>query len=434
MNEYQIFAAKHYVTPFEKLSAAIPNIEKEMHEQVKKYEDRGKLVEAQRLAQRVNYDIEMLREIGYCSGIENYSRFIENRAPGSPPSTLLDYFPDDYLLVVDESHMTIPQVRGMYNGDRARKMNLVEHGFRLPSALDNRPLRFDEFERRVNQSIYTTATPGEYEMTMSVRSAKKIKNFSAHKGVVEQVIRPTGLLDPTVDIRPTQFQIDDLIKEINVEVKEGRRVIVTTLTKRMSEDLTEHLVELGMKVQYLHSEIDTIERVEILKDLRLGKYDVLVGINLLREGIDLPEVSLVAILDADKEGFLRSYSALVQIMGRAARHEKGRVVMYADRMTDSIKKAVGETERRRQIQIEYNSKHGITPTSIKKEIKDQLERTKPKDDPTYGMEAQNLEKDKIEVLIEELENKMDLAARELRFEDAAELRDKITELERELTR
>jgi len=429
--EFVIFPAKHYVTPFEKLKSALGDIEEELKVRYDELQKKGKIVEAQRLKQRVNFDIEMLREVGYCSGIENYSRFIENRPPGSPPSTLIDYFPDDYLLVVDESHMTIPQVRGMYYGDLARKTNLVEHGFRLPSALDNRPLKFEEFEARLNQTIYTTATPSEWELTKSLRSAKS-HEFTKHHGVVEQVIRPTGLLDPVVDVRPTQYQIDDLVKEIQETVGKGHRIIATTLTKRMSEELTEYLKELDIKVQYLHSEVETIERVEILRDLRLGKYDVLVGVNLLREGIDLPEVSLVAILDADKEGFLRSYSALVQIMGRAARHEEGRVIMYADRETDSMKKAIGETQRRRKVQEAYNKKHGITPKTIEKEIRNQLLRTEPRDKEILELDVRKIPKDELTNMIEDLENKMDLASRELRFEDAAELRDKIEELTREI--
>lgn len=491
--EFTIFPAKHYVTPFEKLLEAIPEIEKELKSQYDYFKKRGKEVEAQRLKQRVNYDIEMLREVGYCSGIENYSRFIENREVGEPPSTLLDYFPDDYLMIIDESHMTIPQVGGMYHGDRARKERLVEYGFRLPSAMDNRPLRFEEFEERLNQTIYTTATPREWELNKAKESTKAYQKTNCHpepvylehnrkeerqrkkdvilslakddinqkkegspllpfnklrvtahktrpdivcnhNGIIEQIIRPTGLLDPSVEIRPTKYQVDDLINEIQKTVKKGQRVLVTTLTKRMSEDLTDYLKDLDIKVQYLHSEVETIERVEILRDLRKGVYDVLVGINLLREGIDLPEVSLVAILDADKEGFLRSYSALVQIMGRAARHVEGHVIMYADRKTNSMKKAIKETNRRRSIQEEYNKKHGITPKSIKKEIREQLLRTTPdKDkDRTIKIDIDTIPIDELRKLTHMLENKMELAAKELRFEDAANLRDEIEEIKKSI--
>lgn len=442
LKEYQIFPAKHYVTPFEKLISATGKIEEELKEQYDYFKKMGKEVEAQRLKQRVNFDLEMLREVGYCSGIENYSRFIENRPPGSPPSTLLDYFPDDYLMVVDESHMTIPQVGGMYNGDRSRKEMLVNYGFRLPSALDNRPLRFEEFEQRLNQVIYTTATPREWELGKAKKSAAKFLSPARGEvrrggsklgpGIVEQIIRPTGLLDPKVIVKPTKYQIDDLISEIQKTIKEDQRVLITTLTKRMAEDLTTHLNELNIKVQYLHSEVETIERVEILRDLRKGIYDVVIGVNLLREGIDLPEVSLVAILDADKEGFLRSYPALIQTIGRAARHVKGRVIMYADNMTKSMKRAIKETERRRGIQEKYNRKNGISPKSIKKEIKEHLirEKKEKKVDDILSIDPGKIPETEITNLLKELEEKMDIAAQELRFEDAANYRDKIKEVEK----
>jgi excinuclease ABC subunit B len=467
-DEITIFPAKHFVTPYEALLAAIPEIEKELKTRIKFFKKAGKDLEAHRIEQRVNYDIEMLRETGYCSGIENYSRFIENRPMGSPPSTLLDYYPDDWLLFIDESHMTIPQIRGMFNGDRARKEILVEYGFRLPSALDNRPLKFEEFSKREDQVIYTSATPNEYEMNLSKQSVSK-RSFELPKGhsvIVEQLIRPTGLLDPYVEIRPTEAdkkeqllkelkrarvdyqydklkdydcvnQIDDLIAEIKKTTDKGQRVLVTTLTKRMAEDLASYLSEIKIKVQYLHSEIDTVERVEILRDLRLGKYDVVVGINLLREGLDLPEVSLVAILDADKEGFLRSDVSLIQTMGRAARHEEGHVIMYADSVTGSMEKAIKETERRLKVQEEYNKKHGIKPKSIKKEIRDQLERIADKEEREKEL-PKGLEK-RIEAypamsprekkkLLNDLEVQMLVFSDMLEFEKAAELRDKIKEL------
>jgi excinuclease ABC subunit B len=415
-----IYPAKHFITPQEKLTLALGDIEVELREQLAKLGAQGKLLEAQRLEQRTKYDLEMLREVGYCAGIENYSRHLSQRAPGSPPWTLLDYFPDDFLLFVDESHMTIPQVRGMYHGDASRKKTLVEYGFRLPSALDNRPLNFKEFEARVNQVIYTSATPGPYELEHSAQ-------------VVEQIIRPTGLVDPQVTVKPVKGQIDDLIHQIDQRVKQGERALVTTLTKRMAEDLADYLAEMGMKVHYLHSEIQTIERVEILRDLRLGVYDVVVGINLLREGLDLPEVSLVAILDADKEGFLRSDQALIQTIGRAARHVNGQVIMYADGLTDSMKRAIDETNRRRSIQVAYNVEHHIEPRSIVKEVRDLTDRVRAvaEERVEYRVPAE-IPKHELARLIKELEKQMKAAAQALEFEKAALLRDQIFDLRREL--
>ncbi|MCL0036359.1 excinuclease ABC subunit UvrB [Dehalococcoidia bacterium] len=417
-NEVEIYPAKHFVTTREKLMAAIATIQEEMEHRVAELKSQGKLLEAQRLEARTNYDLEMLRETGYCTGVENYSRHLTQRPPGSPPWTLLDYFPDDFLLIVDESHMTIPQVRGMYHGDRSRKEVLVEHGFRLPSALDNRPLNFAEFESHINQAIYTSATPGPYE-------------YQHSRQVVEQVIRPTGLLDPTVEIRPTKGQIDDLMEQIRRRVDCGERVLVTTLTKRMAEELADYLREMNIKTHYLHSEIDTLERVEILRDLRFGVYDVVVGINLLREGLDLPEVSLVAILDADKEGFLRSDTALIQTMGRAARHVEGHVTMYADVMTDSMRRAIDETNRRRMIQEAYNKEHGITPEGIKKAIKDITDQFRAVAEPrAQYVTATPISRDEIARLIKSLESQMKSAAKNLEFEKAALLRDEIMELRR----
>src|SRR5512136_775891 len=364
-NEASIYPAKHYLTEGDKLKEAIGDIEKELEERVALFKSEGKLIEAQRIEQRTRYDIEMLKEVGYCSGIENYSRHLDRRAAGTHPWTMIDFLPSDYLMVLDESHMTVPQIRGMYNGDRSRKETLVEYGFRLPSALDNRPLKFDEFEQVMGFTIYTSATPAEYEM----KHANQI---------VEQIIRPTGLVDPEVEVRPTKGQVDDLVKEIRLRVENGERVLVTTLTKRMAEDLAEYIEELGIKVHYLHSEVETLERIGILRDLRLGVFDVVVGINLLREGLDLPEVSLVAILDADKEGFLRSDTALIQTIGRAARHVNGRVIMYADRATDSMKRAIDETTRRRTKQVKYNQDHNIVPASIHKAIRDLTDQLAPK--------------------------------------------------------
>lgn len=416
-----IYPASHFITTPEKLKLAIASIEAELAERLKELREEGCLLEAQRLEQRTNYDLEMLREMGFCPGIENYARHLAQRPPGSAPFTLIDYFPEDFLLVVDESHVTLPQVRGMYAGDRSRKETLVKYGFRLPSALDNRPLRFDEFEERINQVIYVSATPGPYELEHSVQ-------------VVEQIIRPTGLVDPEVIVRPTRGQIDDLIGEINKRAAAGERVLVTTLTKKMAEDLTDYLKEAGIRVRYLHSEIDALQRVEILRELRLGKFDVLVGINLLREGLDLPEVSLVAILDADKEGFLRSETSLIQTMGRAARNVRGTVIMYADTVTDSMRRAIDETNRRRNIQLEYNRKHGITPETIRKGIRDIVEPLRAMEEKTE-YEAEVLEGKTVKEivkLIAKLEDEMRDAAAQLEFERAAEIRDRVRALRRKL--
>ncbi|GAP63537.1 excinuclease ABC subunit B [Ardenticatena maritima] len=410
-----IYPAKHFITPQEKLVQAIAGIEAELEERLAELRAQGKLLEAQRLEQRTRYDIEMLREIGYCSGVENYSRHLSGREPGSTPWTLLDYFPDDFLIVIDESHMTIPQIRGMYNGDRSRKETLVEYGFRLPSALDNRPLTFEEFEQHIHQAIYVSATPGPYELEKSEQ-------------IVEQIIRPTGILDPVIHVRPTQGQIDDLVAEINARRARGERTLVTTLTKRMAEDLADYLAELGINVHYLHSEIHTIERVEILRELRMGVYDVVVGINLLREGLDLPEVSLVAILDADKEGFLRSESALIQTIGRAARHVNGTVIMYADRITDAMRRAIDETNRRRAIQQAYNEAHGIEPRSISKAVRDLTDRVRQVAEEEAEYSVSRLPREEIERMIATLEKQMHAAAKELEFEKAAMLRDQIKEL------
>lgn len=411
-----IFPSSHYVTPKEKVERAIEGIKKEFEERMDFFEKHEKHLEAQRLAQRTKYDIEMLEETGFVKGIENYSRYLTNREAGDQPATLLDYFPDDFLLFVDESHMTLPQVRGMYNGDRARKEVLVEHGFRLPSALDNRPLTFDEFNRHINKVIYVSATPADYELSHSPAPA-------------QQVIRPTGLIDPEIIIRPTEGQVDDLIAEIRERVAKHQRVLVTTLTKRMAEDLTTYLQELDIKTAYIHSEVDTLERSDILRDLRAGVYDVLVGINLLREGLDLPEVSLITILDADKEGFLRSESALIQIIGRAARHLEGKVIMYADRRTDSMNRAISETDRRRSIQTAYNEKYGITPTSVAKEIDEGLRAIIPKkEDDKPKIDLKKIPVDEYAGLIKDLGAQMDLASANLEFEKAAELRDLIGEI------
>jgi len=415
LDSIDIYPAKHFVTSHEKLMAAIENIKLELEERLKELKQQSKVLEAARLESRTNYDLEMLREAGYCAGVENYSRHLSGRAPGSSPWTLLDYFPDDFLLFLDESHMTIPQLHGMYAGDRSRKETLVYYGFRLPSALDNRPLSFDEFSQHINQVVYTSATPSEYEYTHSQQ-------------VVEQLVRPTGLLEPTVEIKSTGGQIDDLIEQIKLRVDKGERCLVTTLTKRMAEELADYLIELGIKTHYLHSEIDTLQRVEILRDLRLGVYDVVVGINLLREGLDLPEVSLVAILDADKEGFLRSEGALIQTMGRASRHIDGHVIMYADTVTRSMRAAMDETQRRRQIQEAYNREHGITPQGIRKAIKDITERVKAVAETRTPYEAAPIAKEEITRLIKELESQMKKAAKALEFEKAALLRDRIFEL------
>lgn len=412
-----IYPASHYATSAEKAAAAITTIKEELKERLVELENENKLVEAQRLEQRTNYDIEMLEEIGFCSGIENYSRHLSQREPGSRPYTLIDYFPDDFMLFVDESHVSIPQVGGMYEGDRSRKQNLVDFGFRLPSALDNRPLKFPEFEKLIKQTIYVSATPGPYEME---KTGGK---------VIEQIIRPTGLLDPLIDVRPVENQIDDLIENIHQIIDKKERVLVTTLTKRMAEDLTDYLSENGIKVKYLHSDIKTIERSEIIRDLRLGKFDVLVGINLLREGLDLPEVSLIAILDADKEGFLRSETSLIQTIGRAARNSKGHVIMYADKITRSMKKAIDETERRRKIQTEFNEKHGITPTTIKKNIAEIIQVTKSTNETEEVKEE--FSQEQIENIIINLETEMYKAAEELDFEKAAQIRDQIAKMKRE---
>lgn len=416
-----IYPASHYVTREEKMQVAIKNIEQELQERLKELRDQGKLLEAQRLEQRTNYDLEMMREMGFCSGIENYSRHLTLREAGATPYTLLDYFPEDFLIVVDESHVTIPQIRGMYNGDQARKNVLVEHGFRLPSALDNRPLMFEEFEKHINQIIYVSATPGPYELEHCPT-------------VVEQIIRPTGLLDPIIEVRPIKGQIDDLIGEIQERIRKNERILVTTLTKKMSEDLTDYLKEIGIKVQYLHSEVKTLERIEIIRDLRLGKYDVIVGINLLREGLDIPEVSLVAILDADKEGFLRSERSLIQTIGRAARNANGKVIMYAYQITRSMDFAINETKRRRQIQEEYNRKHGITPKTIQKEIHDVIRATiaaEEQEEYSTTDKYGKLSKKEREKLIQKLEVEMKEAAKALDFERAAELRDLVLELKAE---
>ena len=419
-DEVSIYPAKQYLTDADRLKDAIRNIEAELEERLAFFKEQGKHLEAQRLEQRTRYDLEMLKEVGYCSGIENYSRHLDGRAPGTHPWTMIDFLPSDYLLVIDESHMTIPQVRGMYNGDQARKSTLVEYGFRLPSAIDNRPLKFDEFEQVMGHTIYTSATPGPYEMNKADQ-------------VVEQIIRPTGLIDPEVEVRPTTGQVDNLIGEIRERVERGERILVTTLTKRMAEDLSEYLQELGMKVHYLHSEVETLERVGILRDLRLGVFDVLVGINLLREGLDLPEVSLVAILDADKEGFLRSGTALIQTIGRAARHVRGRVIMYADRITDSMKFAIDETNRRRAKQMKYNEENGIIPVSIHKAIHDLTEEFSEKAVSEMRGEyktksVMDMPRNEIQKIINEMEKQMKDAARNLEFEKAAALRDEMYEL------
>jgi excinuclease ABC subunit B len=414
-----IFPGSHYVTPQDKLKVALGKIEQELAERLMLFKREGKLLEAQRLEQRTRFDLEMLEETGFVKGIENYSRYLTNREPGEQPATLLDYFPDDFLLLADESHQTIPQIRGMYNGDRARKEVLVEHGFRLPSALDNRPLTFTEYEKHVNQVIYVSATPAEYELSRSPEPA-------------QQIIRPTGLLDPPIEVRPIEGQIDDLIAEIRKTIDKHQRVLVTTLTKRMAEDLTDYLKDVNIKVAYLHSDIDTLDRTDILRDLRLGTYDVVVGINLLREGLDLPEVSLVAILDADKEGFLRSEQALIQTVGRAARHVEGHVIMYADRVTDSMRKTMDETTRRRKIQEDYNKAHGITPTGVSKAIEKGMRPDLPEEAKRAKLDLKKIPKDEYGSLIKDLTSQMDLAAANLEFEKAAELRDIIDDIKKKL--
>jgi excinuclease ABC subunit B len=422
LNEYEridIYPAKHFVTSYNKLIKAIDAIKEELAERVAELNSQGKLVEAQRLEARTNYDLEMMLEVGYCTGIENYSRHLQHRAKGSPPWTLLDYFPDDFVLFIDESHMTIPQIRGMYHGDISRKKTLVDYGFRLPSATDNRPLNFDEFEARLNQVVFVSATPGPYEYEHSDQ-------------VVEQLIRPTGLVEPTIEIKPTRGQIDDLIHQIKIRVEKGERCLVTTLTKKMAEELSEYLQELDIKTHYLHSEVDTLDRIEILRDLRLGVYDVIVGINLLREGLDLPEVSLVAILDADKEGYLRSKGALIQTMGRAARHVDGSVIMYADNITKSMREAIDETKRRRAVQEKYNATHGITPQGVKKAIKDITDRIKVVAETKEIYTALPSTRDATLRLIKDLESQMKKAAKNLEFEKAALIRDQIVELRKNM--
>lgn len=419
LDEYKIFPGSHYVTPQDKLKVAIGNIETELEQRLQEFKKNGQLLEAQRLLQRTRFDIEMLQETGFVKGIENYSRYLTNREPGEQPATLLDYFPDDFLMLIDESHMSIPQVRGMYNGDRARKEVLVEHGFRLPSALDNRPLTFTEFEKHVNKVIYVSATPAQYELSRSPKPA-------------QQVIRPTGLIDPPIEVRPIEGQIDDLIAEIRTTIDKRQRVLVTTLTKRMAEDLTDYLHDINIKVTYLHSDVDTLDRTDILRDLRLGTYDVVVGINLLREGLDLPEVSLVAILDADKEGFLRSEQALIQTVGRAARHVEGRVIMYADRITGSMQRTIDETNRRRTIQEAYNKEHGITPTGIAKEIEKGMRPDLPEEAQRAKLDLKKIPKDEYKHLIRDLTAQMDMASANLEFEKAAELRDIIADVKSKL--
>jgi excinuclease ABC subunit B len=411
-----IFPASHYVMGDNTMERAMADIRKELDERLAELKSQNKLLEAQRLEQRTRFDLEMMQEIGHCQGIENYSRHMDGRAPGEPPYTLLDYFPEDYILLVDESHVTLPQVRGMYNGDRARKQSLVEYGFRLPSALDNRPLKFDEFEERVHQAIYVSATPGDYEMEHSPQ-------------VVEQVLRPTGLVDPLIELHPIENQIDHLLGEIRKTAAAGGRVLVTTLTKRMAEDLTDYLTEAGVRVRYLHSDVKTLERMAIVRDLRLGEFDVLVGINLLREGLDIPEVSLVAILDGDKEGFLRSHRSLIQTIGRAARNENGRVIIYADNMTDSMQAAISETERRRKIQMDYNKEHGIVPHTVKKDVRDLISAILPEtEEKLEKKKLKDLSRKDREKMMRTLEKEMREAARRLEFEKAAEARDLLLEL------
>jgi excinuclease ABC subunit B len=423
--DHTTFPASHYVASEDRMKHAIVTIEEELHQRLAELDRQGKLLEAERLRMRTTYDLEMLREMGFCSGIENYSRHIDGRGPGTAPFTLLDYFPDDYLVVLDESHVTVPQLRGMYEGDVSRKTTLVDFGFRLPSAIDNRPLRFEEFRERVGQVVYMSATPGPYELQHST-------------SVVEQIVRPTGLVDPEVQIRPTKGQIDDLMEEIRMRAENDQRVLVTTLTKKMAEDLTDYLVEMGIRVRYMHSEVDTIQRIETIRDLRLGEFDVLVGINLLREGLDLPEVSLVAILDADKEGFLRSETSLVQTIGRAARNVDGTVLMYADSVTDSMRAAIGETQRRRQIQLAYNKENGIDPQTVRKQVTDILlslrgeEAAIPTREQRVVEAPEGIPTEELERLIQGLEEEMHQAARDLRFEYAARLRDEVHELRKEL--
>ena len=421
LNHIAIFPASHYVVPKERMEKAIKNIEIELEEQVKYFKEEGKLLEAQRIAERTNFDIEMMRETGFCSGIENYSRHLAGLAPGQPPNTLMDYFPDDFIIMIDESHKTVPQIGGMYHGDQSRKRTLVEYGFRLPSALDNRPLSFEEFENKIDQVMFVSATPGKYEEEHELLRA-------------EQVIRPTGLLDPEVEVRPVEGQIDDLIGEVNKEIANKHKILITTLTKRMAEDLTDYMRELGIRVRYLHSDIDTLERTEIVRDMRLDVFDVLVGINLLREGLDIPEITLVAILDADKEGFLRSETSLIQTIGRAARNAEGHVIMYADTITDSMRAALDETQRRREVQMAYNEEHGITPKTIQKAVRDLISVSKKVAASELQMEKdpESMSEKELEKLIKELEKQMKKAAADLNFEAAAELRDKLIELKKTL--
>ena len=421
LNHCAVFPASHYVVPMEKIHAACDNIEAELAERVKYFKGEDKLIEAQRIAERTNFDIEMLKETGFCSGIENYSRHLAGRAAGEMPDTLIDYFPDDFLIIVDESHISVPQIRGMYAGDRSRKTTLVEYGFRLPSALDNRPLNFEEFEGKIDQMLFVSATPGEYEANHELLRT-------------EQIIRPTGLLDPEISVRPVEGQIDDLIGEVNKEVANHNKVLITTLTKRMAEDLTRYMSEVGIRVKYLHSDIDTLERQEIIRDLRLDVFDVLVGINLLREGLDIPEITLVAILDADKEGFLRSETSLIQTIGRAARNSEGHVIMYADKITDSMRVAIEETERRRSVQQAYNEAHGITPQTIRKSVRDLIAISKKvaADEVKFAKDPESMSKKELEKTIEEIQKKMQKAAAELNFEAAAEYRDKMITLKKML--
>ena len=421
LNHIAIFPASHYVVPKERMEKAIKNIEIELEEQVKYFKEEGKLLEAQRIAERTNFDIEMMHETGFCSGIENYSRHLAGLAPGQPPNTLMDYFPDDFIIMIDESHKTVPQIGGMYHGDQSRKRTLVEYGFRLPSALDNRPLSFEEFESKIDQVMFVSATPGKYEEEHELLRA-------------EQVIRPTGLLDPEVEVRPVEGQIDDLIGEVNKEIANKHKILITTLTKRMAEDLTDYMRELGIRVRYLHSDIDTLERTEIVRDMRLDVFDVLVGINLLREGLDIPEITLVAILDADKEGFLRSETSLIQTIGRAARNAEGHVIMYADTITDSMRAALDETQRRREVQMAYNEEHGITPKTIQKAVRDLISVSRKVAASELQMEKdpESMSEKELEKLIKELEKQMKKAAADLNFEAAAELRDKLIELKKTL--
>ena len=416
-----LFPASHYVAGEERMKRAIASIEKELEERLEWFESQGKLLEAQRLRMRTTYDLEMLKEIGTCAGVENYSRHIDGRGPGTPPNTLLDYFPDDFVLVIDESHVTVPQIGAMFEGDMSRKRTLVDYGFRLPSAMDNRPLKWDEFTQRIGQTVYLSATPGQYELDRS-------------DGVVEQIIRPTGLVDPQVIVKPTQDQVDDLLEQIRERTQRDERVLVTTLTKKMAEDLTTYLGERGVKVEYLHSDVDTLRRVELLRELRLGVFDVLVGINLLREGLDLPEVSLVAIMDADKEGFLRSESALIQTIGRAARHEEGKVIMYADKITCSMKIAIDETNRRREIQQKYNFENGITPKSVASEISEGLRAIIPQKDKKPKLDLRKIPREDWEYLVRDLTNQMNLASANLLFEEAAELRDQIADIRKKMAK